>query len=207
MTLDDRLTILATLWSAWARHGQAMTPEQWQRPTRLGDWDVRSLYTHAATWPRRFPTLLERVTDTPPTHDTAAALLREFNRPGGVAHTRREQIAAAAREDAAAHPVEQAVDQFRHTGPRAIETARRLGPVAVDYGGHAILPLAEAVSIGVMEATVHLLDLQRALGVPPDVPADGLRHTVAVLVDMAPSVDLIEVATGRGTAKVFPVLT
>jgi len=207
MTLADRLTILTTLWSAWARHGQTMTPDQWQRPTRLGGWDVRSLYTHAATWPYGFPTLLERVTDAPPTHDTAAALLREFNRPDGVAHTRRDQIAAAARQDAAAHPVEQAIEQFRGNGPRAIETARRLGPVMVDYFGHAILPLAEAVSIGVVEATVHLLDLQRALGMPPDVPADGLRHTADVLVRMPPPVELIEAATGRGTTDVFPVLT
>jgi hypothetical protein len=58
-----------------------------------------------------------------------------------------------------------------------------------------------------MEATVHLLDLQRALGRPPDVPADGLAHTTAVLAAMAPPVDFIEAATGRTTADLFPVLT
>ena len=44
----------------------------------------------------------------------------------------------------------------------------------VDYFGRAMLPLSEAISIGILEATVHLLDLQRALGVPPA----GLEHTV-----------------------------
>ena len=33
----------------------------------------------------------------------------------------------------------------------------------VDYFGRAMLPLSEAISIGILEATVHLLDLQRAL--------------------------------------------
>lgn len=58
-----------------------------------------------------------------------------------------------------------------------------------------------------MEATVHLLDLQRALGQPPDVPAAGLTHTAAVLVEMAPPVDFIETATGRSTTGLFPVLS
>jgi hypothetical protein len=48
----------------------------------------------------------------------------------------------------------------------------------VDYFGRAMLPLSEAISIGILEATVHLLDLQRALGVPPEVPPAGLEHTV-----------------------------
>jgi hypothetical protein len=58
-----------------------------------------------------------------------------------------------------------------------------------------------------LEATVHLLDLQRALGQPPNVPADGLAHTAAVLAEMAPPVELIEAATGRTTAGLFPILT
>jgi hypothetical protein len=40
----------------------------------------------------------------------------------------------------------------------------------VDYFGRAMLALEEAVSIGILEATVHLLDLQRALDVPAEVP-------------------------------------
>ena len=78
--------------------------------------------------------------------------------------------------------------------------------MVVDYFGRAMLPLEEAVSIGILEATVHLLDLQRALGVPPDLPAAGVEHTVALLAQMAPPVDFIELATGRSSATVFPVL-
>jgi hypothetical protein len=77
----------------------------------------------------------------------------------------------------------------------------------VDYFGQAVLRLDEAVSIGIMEATVHLLDLQDALGQPPHVPADGLAHTAALLAAMAPPMAFIEAATGRGTAELFPVLS
>jgi hypothetical protein len=76
----------------------------------------------------------------------------------------------------------------------------------VDYFGRAMLPLEEAVSIGILEATVHLLDLQRALGAPPELPVAGVEHTVALLAQMAPPVDFIELATGRSTAALFPVL-
>lgn len=204
---DDRLGILEALWSVWFVHGQAMTDEQWARPTRLGDWDVRSLYAHAAGWPFGFAGLVGRVREVEPTHRTAADLLREFNRPGGVAKTGAERVAAGAREDAARYPVAEMVAQFGSTGPAAIATARQLGPVVVDYFGRAMLAMDEAVSIGIMEATVHLLDLLRALDLPPEVPEAGLAHTVGLLGQMAPAVDLVEVATGRSTVPLFPVLT
>jgi uncharacterized protein (TIGR03083 family) len=207
MTFDDRLTTLDALWSVWAKHGKAMPDEQWRRPTRLGGWDVRSLYAHAALWPFLLSMLIDRVRDAEPTHATAAALLRDFNAPDGIAHSTRDKVATDAREAAAKYSTAQMVEQFAGTGPRAIATAKRLGPVVVDYFERALLRLDEAVSIGILEATVHLLDLQRALGQPPDVPVDGLTHTASVLVEMAPPVDFIEAATGRTTTDLFPVLS
>jgi uncharacterized protein (TIGR03083 family) len=208
MTLGDRLTTLETLWSVWAEHGRSMTDEQWMSPTRLSAWNVRSLYAHAGSWPfAGLPSLIDRVRDAEPTHPTAAALLRDFNAPGGNAHRLRDWNAASARDDAAKHSTAELVATFAEAGPRAIAEARRLGPVAVDYFGQAVLRLDEAISIGILEATVHLLDLQRALGRPADVPADGLAHTTALLAEMAPPVDFIEAATGRSTAALFPVLS
>jgi hypothetical protein len=59
-----------------------------------------------------------------------------------------------------------------------------------------------------VEATVHLLDLQDALARPAaEVPAEGLTHTAAVLVQMAPPVDFIEAATGRSRIGLFPLLS
>jgi uncharacterized protein (TIGR03083 family) len=208
MTIEDRLTTLDALWSVWAEQGRTMTDEQWTRPTRLGTWDVRSLYAHVGSWPFLYlPILVGQVRDAEPTHATAAALLRDFNAPEGNANRLRDWVAAGARDDAAKYSTEQLVEQFAGAGPQALATARQLGPVAVDYFGQAILRLDEAVSIGIVEATAHLLDLRRALGQPPNVPADGLAHTTAVLAQMAPPVDFIEAATGRNAAALFPVLT
>jgi hypothetical protein len=65
----------------------------------------------------------------------------------------------------------------------------------------------KAVSIGVLEATVHLLDFQHAaLGVPSDVSPAGLEHTIGLLAKMTPPVDFIELATGRREVALFPVL-
>ncbi len=207
MTIDERLSTLDELWSIWAELGQAMTDEQWRRPTRLGDWDVRSLYSHAAWWPTGLSMLVDSVRDAEPTHPTAVALLRDFNAPDGIANTLRDAVAADARENAVKHSTEQLVEWFAGTGPRAIATARRLGPVVIDYFGVALLRLDEAAGIGVLEATVHLLDLHRALDRPPEVPAAGLTQTAAILAEMAPPVEFIEVATGRSASGLFPVLS
>lgn len=75
----------------------------------------------------------------------------------------------------------------------------------VDYFGRTMLPLSEAISIRILEATVHLLDLQRALGVPPEVPPARLEHTVGILAETTP-VGFIELPTGRSEVEVFPVL-
>jgi hypothetical protein len=176
-------------------------------PTRLGTWDVRSLYAHAGSWPLAFPSLVDQVRDTEPTHATAAALLRDFNAPDGVANRFRDWNAASAREDAAKYSTTQMLEQFTSTGSRAIAAARQRGSVTVDYYGQAVLCLDEVVSIGILEATVHLLDLQHALGQSPNVPARGLAHTAAVLAEMAAPVDVIEAATGRRATDLFPVLT
>jgi uncharacterized protein (TIGR03083 family) len=207
MTMEDRLTTLGSAWAVWAEHGRTMTDAQWSRPTRLETWDVRSLYAHGGSWPFMFTALVARVVETEPTHSSAADLLRTFNGPDGVAHRNRDKVAAGARADAATFGTADMVRQFAEAGPAAIATARALGPVTVDYFGMAILHLDEAVSIGIMEATVHLLDLQRALDTPPAVPAEALTHTARLLADMAPPVDLIEAATGRGPTSLFPVLS
>jgi uncharacterized protein (TIGR03083 family) len=206
MKRKDRFSSLGLLWAAWEQQGRALSADQWQQPTRLGDWTVRMLYAHAAGWPVGFSHLVGQVREVAPTHASAAGLLGEFNRPGGIATSQADRVAAAAREDAATYTPAQLIEPFAVTGPQAITTARQLGPVVVDYFGRAMLPLTEAVSIGILEATVHLLDLQRALGVPPKVPPAGLEHTVGLLAEMTPPVDFIELATGRSEVDLFPVL-
>jgi hypothetical protein len=63
------------------------------------------------------------------------------------------------------------------------------------------------VSIGVVEATVHLLDVLRALDRTPGVPEAGLAHTAEVIAAIAPPIDFIEAATGRASTDLFPVMS
>jgi hypothetical protein len=66
--------------------------------------------------------------------------------------------------------------------------------------------LVEALRIVVMETTVHLLDVQRALAYPPVVPPQALQDTVQLLAHLVPAVEFIEAATGRSTQSPLPVL-
>jgi hypothetical protein len=53
--------------------------------------------------------------------------------------------------------------------------------------------------IVLLEATVHLLDVQRALDHPPLVPSPALKDTAQLVAEVAPAVEFIEAATGRST--------
>jgi hypothetical protein len=195
------------LWQAWAAQGEALTAEQWAAPTRLAPWDVRALFAHASAWPRWLSYIVTQERDTPPTHASAAALLRDFNLPDGAANVARQATADKAVADAGKYTTAEMIASYTEVGPRALNAARDLGNVVVNYLGMAHLHLDEALSIGILEATVHMLDLQRALELPPSVPADGLALTTAVLTEIADPVAFIEAATGRTTDPVLPVLT
>jgi hypothetical protein len=69
------------------------------------------------------------------------------------------------------------------------------------------MPLVEALRIVLLEATVHLLDVQRALDLPPDVPPEALRETSLLLAEIAPAVEFVEAATGRSARSPLPVLS
>jgi hypothetical protein len=66
--------------------------------------------------------------------------------------------------------------------------------------------VVEALRIVLTEATVHLLDVQRALGRPPTVPSPALKDTVQLLAEVAPAVEFIEAAAGRSSHSPLPVL-
>lgn len=69
-----------------------------------------------------------------------------------------------------------------------------------------VMTLVEALRIVLLETTVHLLDVQRALDHQPGVPMQALQDTTHLLADLAPAVELIEAATGRSARSPFPVL-
>lgn len=210
--MDDvylgRLAALEQTWQVWAQVGDDLTEEQWSTGTRCPGWDVAAVYAHYSAFPLAMSTL-------PPPPDgpvgepvTAVEILRRFNAPDGAAHTMAETVADRAVSEAAAHTRRELVDRFSVHGPRALQRLRQAEATTVvpwPLSG-AVTTLVEALRIVVLEATVHLLDLQRALDHPPVVPTPALRDTVQLLAELAPAVELIEAATGRSTQSPLPVL-
>ncbi|HEU4840312.1 MAG TPA: hypothetical protein VFT09_02690, partial [Ilumatobacteraceae bacterium] len=96
---------------------------------------------------------------------------------------------------------------FTVNGPNVIARIEAGGPVVVDYFGNGSIPIVEAMSIAILEAVVHGLDLCAATGVATSsIPPGATRHTVDLLASMAEPVSFVEAATGRVTTPVLPVL-
>jgi uncharacterized protein (TIGR03083 family) len=204
--LDARAQALGDAWGWWAATLQPLTPDDWTRPTRLEGWDVHALAAHHAQFVTGLDFLAANPLDGPAAVPSAAAMLNRFNAPGGVAHELAGAVAELARQQAATNPPAVIVERFATGGPKAIAAVRACGPIVVDYFGNGAFPIAEALSIGIVEAVVHGLDLARAVSREPDLPAVALDHTVAVLAQMPDPVTFIEAATGRRTDAVFPIL-
>jgi uncharacterized protein (TIGR03083 family) len=205
---DRRLDALEQTWAVWARLGAGMSEEQWSKGTRCDGWDVAALYAHHSVFPRAL-TALPPLADGPAGEPvTAADMLRQFNAPDGVAHTMADTVADAAAEDAAQHATTDLVDRFAVHGRQALQSLRDTEATTLVPWPAAglVITLVEGLRIVLLEATVHLLDLQRALDQPPDVPAIALRDTAQLLAELAPAVELIEAAAGRSAASPFPVL-
>jgi hypothetical protein len=145
--------------------------------------------------------------DVGPATPSARDMLIQFNAPGGVAATLAGGIAEVARRDAASMSRDDLVAVFTSTAPEAVAAAEAAGPIVIDYFGQGPLPLAEAMSIYILEAVVHGLDLAAAVEAPAaSIPRPAIDHTVALLAGMADPVSFIEAATGRSSVAVLPVL-
>lgn len=204
----DRLDALEQIWQVWAQLGDDLTEEQWSTGTRCPGWDVAAVYAHYSVFPL-FMSAAPPLPDGPVGEPvTAVEIVRRFNAPDGAAHTRAETLADEVVSDAAAHTRRELVDRFSVHGPRALHWLRQAEATAVvpwPVSGTPVT-LVEALRIVLLEATVHLLDVQRALDHPPVVPTPALRDTVQLLAELAPAVELIEAATGRSTHSPLPVL-
>ena len=204
-----RVDAIGRTWDYWAALGARLRESEWATPTRCPGWTVAAIYAHASMFPRMLATEAP-----PPLPDaavgqplTAAEVLRRFNRPDGVAHTMSASIADAAVKDAAGHQPEAIVARFADDGRRAVDMLRTADPTMIvpwpSSGG--VLLLIEALRIVLMESVVHLLDVHRALELPPEVPDAALKETAHLFAELAPGVEFVEAMTGRG-APLLPVL-
>ncbi|MGC7096237.1 maleylpyruvate isomerase N-terminal domain-containing protein [Amycolatopsis lurida] len=207
MDFHGRVDALARTWQVWAELGEGLTEAQWGLPSRCPGWDVAALYAHHSAMPRDLHAAGTPAGEPEGAVLTAAAALRRFNSEGGLAATAGPEVADEAVADAAATSRRALVERFTVLGPPVLDRLRAAGPdLRAVWRPGVVLPLAEAVRIVLLEATVHLLDVRRALGQAPDAPADALADTAALLAEMAPPVELIEAAAGRSAVSPLPVL-
>ena len=206
---DDRrarLDELEACWAWWADAVAGLDEQEWSRPTRLEGWDVAALVAHHSMLVHLLGHLATSPVGGEATVRTAVEMLQGFNAPGGVAREGATDIARMARDAAAASPPDQLLATFAELAPRAIAAARTAGPVLVDYLGNGTFPLDEAVTIFVLEAVVHGLDLAAAVPRPAPLPPAAVARTVTTLAAMADPVAFVEAATGRTRGPVLPVL-
>jgi uncharacterized protein (TIGR03083 family) len=204
--VSARCTTLATVWQWWAETVRSIDEAGWRRQTRLEGWDVAALTAHHATLVHGLGRLASQPVDAV-AGMTASTMLRRFNEPGGAATTMAPAVATTARQRAASVSRADLVAVFEEAAPQVVDTVRAAGPVVVDYFGHGTMPLEEAAAIAVLEAVVHGLDLAAALEIDAaSLPDDALREVVTLLASMADPVEFITTATGRGDARVLPVL-
>jgi uncharacterized protein (TIGR03083 family) len=203
--LFARCDELDEVWAVWAAQLRSLPAEAWARPTRLPGWDVQALVAHHSLFPASgLPTMVRRRAEGPPTVSSAAELLRRFNEPDGAATRLAPKVEEQARGVAESTAVGDLVRRFTDDAPATIARVRDAGPIVVDYFGHGALALREVLRLAILEATVHLLDLQRALDAPPEAPAAALHTTAVLLAEVAPEVDFVEAATGRTRMNPLP---
>ena len=204
-----RVGAIGETWQVWAGLGGALTDAEWSVATRCPAWNVACVFAHHSRFPLALSTPLQPLKSASQNSSlTAPEVLRSLNVAGGIASTAADAIAAAAVDEAAHHPHHQLLERFSVFGRAAVQQLRETDPklIVAWPGAGAGIAVNEALRIVLMEAVVHLLDVQRALHQPPEVPAPALACVARLLTEVAPSVDLIEAATGRSTQTPFPVL-
>ncbi len=206
--MQTTLDALAATWKKWASLGLELTGADWGLSTRCVPWTVRDVYAHHSG----FPVAFTAPAPPPPASDDvqvsdAVAVLRGFNADRDQAEQLASGVADHAVAEAAQHATRDLVGRFIDVAPAAIAALREANPNTLLPWGPFVVPLAEGVRIVLLEATVHLLDVQRALAREPDVPPAALRQTAALLAEVARPVEFIEAATGRApTGSALPVM-
>ena len=198
--IQEELDRLEGLWRLWAELGESMSEEDWALPTVNEKWSVKETYAHHSQAVGRLEEFQQAQTALPAEHHRAADFFLQFTQRSDDAAL----VAEAAAREAESTSIDELIDAFKRRGPAAIESARMVQDdvVQTDEGR---IRFSEWLKTRVVEAVVHLIDLQEALGKTPDVDEAALRETAYVLIDFTDPVRFIKMATGRSEEKLFPV--
>ena len=206
--LTERCRTLADAWGWWATTLPAVGEDAWRTGTRLPGWDVAALVAHATLLVQGLGYLATQPVDAEPAVGSARRHAPRLQRPGRRGDDIRGRALPSWRwRQAASMSADQLVAVFAETAPAVIAKVRAAGPIVVEYFGNGTFPIGEVLSIAVLEAVVHGLDLCAATGISASsIPPEALAHTVELLAGMAEPVTFIEAATGRTAADVLPLL-
>ena len=175
--------------------------EGFARPTRLPAWNVKELVAHLYRTINRINTGLDQTVPPEPDYDSVT-YWRSYD-PAVDSSNIGDRAKELASSFGSGQELASAWDEmWRRALGRARTTDR--DRVIVTWG--PALVLDEFLRTRVLEATVHRMDLNAALGLPPDPTEGGVEITTEILVGLldaaAPDVPLdglplIETGTGR----------
>lgn len=192
---DAARRVLADAWQRWARRCAELTPDEWTTPTRCEGWDVAALLAHVCPEPATFDRLTGAAIDGPAAVTDAAAQLRRFNEPDGVANTNAEGLAEQAVSESPALTPQSAAQRFEESA-RVLRATPMPAETTIAYPFVGSTTLAVVAETALMEATVHLLDLADAVGgVEPS--AEALNATRDLLICVPDATLAVEVLAGR----------
>ncbi|MFK0114188.1 maleylpyruvate isomerase family mycothiol-dependent enzyme [Streptomyces sp. NPDC091217] len=201
---DDRSALLAELWHAWLSYGRKIGPDAWEQHSGIGEWSVKELFGHVARQIGVLEDMLRRATSR-----TAAAV--DFPTAADYfANFRdwREEASALSARTAVVYAVDHStahmIAEFERAGDVVALLSESLDQVLPTPFGTATA--RGYLTTRVVEATVHLVDLQRALGLAEHVPERASEVTALLLLEMCPRQAFIDAATGRGRTDFLPVL-
>jgi hypothetical protein len=165
MRLDEGTVreVLADAWERWARRCAELTPQQWSTPTRSRPWDVRGLVAHLCPDRSMFDMLNAAAADEAAAVTDASEMLRRFNAPDGIAHTSADHIAERATTEATELTPGGSVTRFTESA-EILRATPMSNKTVITYPVVGTTTLAVVAEVALMEATLHLLDLDDAVG-------------------------------------------
>jgi uncharacterized protein (TIGR03083 family) len=176
--------------------------EDFSKATRLPAWNVKELLGHLYRAVDRTNTALDE--DEPPAADSDSITYWRIYDPATDSPATADRAKEVAAQYGSGQQLAAALDtMWRKALGRAADTA----PGRVVHTWGPSLMLEEFMKTRVLEVTVHRMDLNDALGLPPDPTDDGLTITADILLGLmeaeppAPPpwnrVEFLEKGTGR----------